>query len=163
MSGRSRSPRQRPLGSRRIEGDLKKAFDLIADVFDNATNDLGIVFRIENTRDWCVNDMEDVTVTFLFNKCNSTGFLEDYFKRKLRDPNCTISYVSENDKHHFLLNTNYTRILSFYSFRYWIVDWAKKNTAWIILFGLILWYFTMTIYGFYFQSLEGLNNTTEES
>jgi hypothetical protein len=152
MESRSKSPRQRPLGNRKVEGELKKAFELIASVFENASDDLNIVFRIENTRDWAVNEVNDVKVEFILNHCNSIGFLEEYFQRKLRDPNCKISFYSEFEKHNFVLNTNYTRILSFYSLKYWLITFCKKNTAWIILFGLLIWYLAMTFYGYYYQN-----------
>lgn len=154
MSRRSKSPYTRPFSSRKVEGDLKRAFDLIADAFDDATNDLSIDFRIAQTRDWETNDVNDIKVEFVVNRCNSTGFLEDYFKRKLRDPNCIISFENDREKPCLIMVTNYTRILSFYSLRHWIAHFCKKNTAWIILVGLLIWYICVTFYGYYYQTPE---------
>jgi len=155
MDRKSKSPRQKHLSTFKVEGDLKKAFELIAGVFDSAQTDFNTVFRISNTRDWCVNDYNDIKIEFMIEFCNSISFLESYFQRKLLDPNCAISYIDERDRHCFILKTNYERILSFYSYRHWVANWLRKNYLTVIIVGMVTWYFAWIYYGyFYHQNAE---------
>lgn len=156
--GRSREryeTRSLPIGTKSQENDLKKAIEILAALFSKCEDDLNVTIRPSQPQDWEVSEEGDVRVKFKLSVYSSMGWFELYFRKKLNDPLCSIGFETrENGDVNFVLCTNYLRILTFYSWKYWLITWVKANFFKVFFTFVLAWYAAVFYYGYWYGPLE---------